>query len=235
MVKSELIKRSPLRIFEKALKDNLKKGDIAVLASRKGVGKTACLVHIATDKLMQDKHVIHVSFAPRVDHIIQWYEDIFKEIAKKRDLEGALDVHDEIIKNRVIMNFSQAGITADQVLSSLEVMIRQGNFPADIIIFDGLDFNKVSLEDLQKIKDFARQINLEIWISASLKNPEPVFDSQGMPTELVPIFSAIDFLITLRFEGTNVKLHLLKERDTVHKMEMNLILDPKTLLIVEEE
>jgi len=57
MVKKELIRRSPLRILEKAIHGGLKDGNIGVLASRKG---------------------------------------IFKEIAKKRQLESALDLHDEI-------------------------------------------------------------------------------------------------------------------------------------------
>ena len=138
MVKEELIKRSPLRIFEKSIHGGLGRGNIGVLASRKGVGKTACLVHIATDQLLRGKHVIHVSFSARVDHIISWYEDIFKEIAKKRSLENAVDVHDDIIKNRVIMNFNQQGISAERILRSVGAMIRDGHFGADTVIFDGI-------------------------------------------------------------------------------------------------
>ena len=100
MVRAELIKRSPLRILEKSMQGGLGKGNVGILASRKGVGKTACLVHIATDKLFQGKSVVHVSYSSRVDYIITWYEDIFKEISKKRQLENAVDVHDEIIRNR---------------------------------------------------------------------------------------------------------------------------------------
>ena len=70
----------------KAIHGGLGTGNIGVLASPKGVGKTACLVHIATDKLFQGKPVIHVSYSSRVDYIITWYEDIFKEIAKNRKL-----------------------------------------------------------------------------------------------------------------------------------------------------
>ena len=137
MIKSELIKRSPLRIFEKSIHGGVKKGEIGVLASKKGVGKTACLTHIAVDKLFQERHVIHVSFAASVEHIINWYEDIFKEIAHKRNLEQAVEVHDEIIKNRVIMNFSQERVGIEQVIKSLEALIKDGNFPADAVIFDG--------------------------------------------------------------------------------------------------
>src|SRR6056297_3151609 len=131
MIRSELVKRSPLRILDQSIHGGLEPGGIGVIASRKGVGKTACLVHLATDRLFQDKHVIHVSFSSRTDHIISWYEDIFKEIARKRELEDAMQVHDEVIKNRVVMNFSQEGVSVDQVIKSIRAMIVDGNFHAD--------------------------------------------------------------------------------------------------------
>ncbi len=235
MVKKELVKRSPLRIFEKAMHGGISAGEICVLASRKGVGKTACLVHIATDKLMQGKRVLHVSFAAKVDHIIRWYEDIFKEIAKRKDLENAFEIHDEIIKNRVIMNFSQEGVETARILKSIELMITEGGFAADTIIFDGYELSKASSEDLLAIRGFAKRINLAVWFSASLKAPEPVFDENGVPTELLPYLPDVAVLITLRYVGKFVHLYLIKDRDVFHTEDMKLILDPKTLLIAEEE
>ncbi|MFW5643835.1 MAG: hypothetical protein ACOCYQ_07365, partial [Alkalispirochaeta sp.] len=123
MVKKELIERSPLRLLEKSIRGGLGAGNIGVIAARKGTGKTACLVHIATDQLFQDKHVIHVSFSGRTDHIISWYEDIFGEIAKKRSLENAMEIHDGLIKNRVILNFNQHGVTREQLLRSIGALI----------------------------------------------------------------------------------------------------------------
>ena len=140
MVKNELIEKSPLRKFDKSLHGGVGKGNIGVIASRKGIGKTACLVHIATDKLMSGGHVIHLSYAKRVDHIISWYEDIFKEISRKRDLEDAMEVHDAIVRNRVIMNFSQGGVKVGQVLGSLEAMMDNGQLDTDAVVIDGFDF-----------------------------------------------------------------------------------------------
>jgi KaiC/GvpD/RAD55 family RecA-like ATPase len=85
MVKKEITEKSPLRKLESAVHGGVGKGNIGVIASKKGIGKTACLVHIATDKMMNDKHVIHVSYSSRVDHIISWYEDIFfRDFSEKK-------------------------------------------------------------------------------------------------------------------------------------------------------
>ncbi len=235
MVKSELIKRSPMRILEKSIHGGLGKGNIAVIASRKGVGKTACLVHIATDKLFQGKHVIHVSFSSRTDHIISWYEDIFGEIAKKRNLESAMTVHDEIIKDRVIMNFNQNGIATGQVLGSLRSMISDGGFAADAIIVDGYDFTRTTPEELASVKRFAADMGLEIWCSASLKGDDPVTDEQGVPLMLKPILEGLDVLIVLDSQEKHVRLKLIKDHDRIMQdPDMHLKLDPKVFLIAEE-
>lgn len=233
MFKSELVKRSPLRILEKSIHGGLGKGNIGIIASRKGVGKTACLVHIATDMLFQDKPVIHVSYASRVDYIINWYEDIFKEIAKKLQLESAVDVHDEIIRNRVIMNFRQDGAKTEQVLKSVEAMIEHGNFAADSIIVDGFDFTQSCVEDLSKFKEFAENLGLEVWFSASLKGDEPVFNESGVPFVLECCLDNVDVLITLRFQDEHVQLNLIKDHEFSSPKDLNLKLDPKTLLISE--
>ena len=234
MVKSELIQRSPLRILEKSIHGGVGKGNIGILASRKGVGKTACLVHIATDKLFRDRHLIHVSFSERTDHIINWYEDIFKEIAKKRDLESAVEVHDEIIKNRVIMNFNQEGVSIDRILGSLQAMIKDGNFKADAIIIDGFDFAKAGVEDIEKVKAFAGELDLEVWFSASLKGEEPLFNDDGLPIQLMDFMDLCTVLISLAYQGDHVHLQLIKDHDTVASQDLHLKLDPKTLLIAEE-
>ena len=235
MVKSELIKRSPLRILEKSIQGGLGKGNIAVIASRKGVGKTACLVHIATDKLFNDSFVIHVSFSRRTDHIISWYEDIFNEISKKRELEDALSIHDEIIKKRVIMNFNSLTVDIPQILKSLEAMIVNGNFKADAVIVDGLEIAQMNNENLKKLKDFSVKLGLEMWISASLKKEDAVYDDEGFPYELKDLVDSIDVLITLRYDDQNIRMDILKEHESETSPESHLILDPKTLLIVQKE
>jgi len=235
MVKAELIKRSPLRVFEKSIHGGVQKGQIGVLASRKGVGKTACLTHIAVDKLFQDRRVIHVSFSASVEHIINWYEDIFREIAKKRNLEGAVEVHDEIIKNRVIMNFNQDRVSIEQVIKSLEALIKDGNFPADAVIFDGYNIGEQSGSEIAEIRSFAEELGLEIWFSLSLaEDGADVYNEQKIPIVLEALVDKIDVVINMRHGGDYIHLEIAKDHELIENKEMALRLDPKTLLIAEE-
>lgn len=234
MVKEEIIKRSPLRRLEQSLHGGLETGSIGVFAARKGTGKTACLVHIATDQLLQGNHVIHVSFAGRTDHIVAWYEDIFGEISRKRNLTDAMDVHDGIIRNRVIMNFNQEGVTINQLLRSITAMIDDGQFNADVVIVDGYDFGKGDPATLTALRAFGRDHGLRFWFSASVRREDPR-DEHGVPSVLAPFIEVIDALITLTPETDHVKLRLIRDRGEFRVEDLHLELDNRTLLIREEE
>lgn len=234
MVRSELVQRSPWRILEKSTHGGLGKGNLGAIAARQGVGKTACIVHLATDQLLEGRQVIHVSFSASTTHIVDWYEDIFSEIAQKAGLENAMDVHDEIIRHRIIMNFNQQGVTLERVLGSVHSMIRDGHFGADLVIVDGYDFTRIGPAELAEVRRFAGELGLEIWFSVSLGHEEPQCTTEGVPDMLTGVIGEFAILICLRAEERHVRLQLIKDHDAIVTVPLHLELDPKTLLIARE-
>ncbi len=232
MVRKELIKRSPLRILEKSTRGGLGKGNIGVIAARKGVGKTACLVHIATDQLFQEKHVIHVSYSGKIGHIVQWYEDIFQEIAKRYKLDCAMDVHDDIIRNRLVMNFEQANVTVAKIEKNIRTLMEKGSFSVETIVLDGYDFNKATVKEFGEFRRFARDNAFELWFSATLK--EDTNAKSRVPPMLAPYMDDIAILICLQPRGEFIHLDLVKDHDAEMVSDMHLKLDPRILLIAEE-
>ncbi len=234
MIKTEMVNRSPLRILEQSIHGGLDKGNIGILASKKGVGKTACLVHIAMDKLFQGKHVIHISYSSKVDHIINWYKDIFKGIAKDQKKGFPADVYNEIIKKRVIMNFNQAGTKTDQVLRSLGSIIKEGRFEADTVVVDGFDFSMSNPEELRMFREFALKDGVELWFTASLLGKEPIYNKKGIPFMLERFLEDIEVLITLMYKDDWVRLYLIKNHEFISPGELQIKLDPKTFLIAND-
>jgi len=234
MVKQELIQRSPVRIFEKSIHGGLKSGGLGVIASRKGVGKTAVLVQIAIDKLLQGKKIIHVSFTQHTDYVIAWYEDIFAEIAKKKNLEHALDVKNDLVKNRVLMNFNQDGITSDQILRSLRAMIVDGGFKADALIIDGFDFTRTSVNRIAEIKKFASELGLEIWYTCTVIGDDPVFDKRNIPIVLKDFLDLIEVVVILEPRQDFIQFSVSKDYEVFNPHALELKLDTKTLLIAEK-
>ncbi len=229
----ELTKISPLRVFEESIGGGLGRGNLGVLVSRHGVGKTACLVHLATDKLFRGQHVIHVSFSGNVEHVINWYKEVFQEVSDKRHLSSSDNVYDEILSNRVVMNFSQDMVSIDKVLASLETLINAGSFKADAILFDGYKLTTANIEDVQKIKDFATKLNVEVWFSVSPVRDDVKYDEYGVPETVTPYLEIVDVLVGLKMnkEGDRVRMTLVKEHDKIAEKPLEVCLDPKTMLI----
>jgi len=245
MLLNELIQRSPIRIFEQSIQGGLKNGEIGVIASPNGVGKTSVLVQLAMDKLLQGKKVIHVSFTHAAlasqykQYVPLWYEDIFSEFTSRKNLENAAEVKNDLVKNRVLMTFNQDGVTREQVLKSLRAMIIDGGFPADSIIIDGLDFSRLSKEGVTVVKSFAAELGLSVWYSCTVKDNDPKFNNSSIPAILDEIADSIDIIITLQPKPDYVELSILKDRKSVLPKGGSadqltaMRLDPKTLLILE--
>ena len=53
MLDRDLMKVSPLKILERSSRRGLGQGNLGVLMAQAGVGKTACLIHIALEKILR--------------------------------------------------------------------------------------------------------------------------------------------------------------------------------------
>jgi KaiC/GvpD/RAD55 family RecA-like ATPase len=232
MILSELIQRSPIRILEQSIHGGLKAGEIGIIASQAGVGKTSVLVQIALDKLLQGKKVIHVSFTQHTHNVLSWYGDIFGEIINERNLENATDVKNELMKNRVLMNFNQDGISKEQIIKSLRAMILEGGFAAEAIIIDGYNFSRSSQEQITCVKAFARELGLSVWYSCTIVDGDRQYEH--IPPVLKDIVDLIDVVIVLDPQADHIALSISKDRDTNDTKSLAMRLDPRTLLILEK-
>ena len=231
MIKEELIKRSPIRVFEESLDGGLGPGQLGVLTARKGVGKTASLVHIATDKLLRGQNVLHISFADDPKHIVSWYEQVFREVAAAYKLENIMDVHDEIIRHRLILHFKQRDITFDDVKLNMEQVKAGFIGEPEVIVVDGFPFEQTSRDLLMKWQTFAQENNVAIWFSATLHRDKLDFDAEGVPAPVNKVADLFHVIIMLDPMQDHIDFNLLKSPQKNKTNKLRLKLDPKTLLI----
>jgi hypothetical protein len=230
---SELVQRSPIRVFMNSIHGGLKNGELGIIASPSGIGKTSVLVQIALDKLLQGKKVIHISFTQHTDHVLAWYEDIFNEFISKKNLENEQDVKSDILKNRVLMKFTQGGITGEQILRSLRALIKDGGFNAEALIVDGFNFSPACESDIKAIKSFAAEMELSVWYSCNVKAEEHFHAPKKIPQVINDYSSLFAVIIVLEPKADHIALTVLRDRDVNNPENLALKLDPKTLLILE--
>jgi hypothetical protein len=232
VIKDDLIQRSPIKVFENSIHGGLRSGEIGAIVAPNGIGKTSVLVQIALYKLLLGQRVIHVSFNKHTDHVLAWYEDLFGEFIRKENLEDAAEIKDNIVRNRVLMNFNQEGTTSLQIIVSLRALIVEGGFKADALIIDGFDFSRASEERLSKLKAFAKEAELSIWYSCSVN--DGLFDDRRIPLLLKPFQNIFEVVVTLEQKASHIELSVSKDRDFYPPDPLMMKLDPRTLLILEQ-
>src|SRR3954454_243069 len=102
MYRKELNERNPLRLFEHSINGGLGRGNIGVVVARHGIGKTAFLVGIALDEAMRGRKALHVSLDKTVDHMRQFYDEIFMNLAHSAHLEDRPAERLDWERNRII-------------------------------------------------------------------------------------------------------------------------------------
>ncbi|HAL18382.1 MAG TPA: hypothetical protein DCO86_02005 [Spirochaetaceae bacterium] len=228
----DIIKNSPLRVFDKSI-GGLKNGQLGVLVSRSGTGKTGCIVHIATDALMQGKKIVHVSFSENVKNTIDWYREVFKQIAAATG-KSSEDVYDEVSRNRVILSFPSSS-PIESVLKTISAVMEAQGGDVSTVILDGYRLTVAKIDDIKAVKDYAKEKGINIWASVTPVRKEAKINEYGIPDTIDPYMDYIDVLVGLKTDekAERVRMTIAKADGKTDLKSMKVSLDPMTMLIVE--
>jgi hypothetical protein len=223
--------RSALRMLERPDEKGLGRGNLGVVVARAGVGKTACLIHIAFDKIFQNGKVVHVSLQDGPDKISAYYNVILSELMNAFRLKDDRETRSLMEKNRMILAYLNQSFELRRLRENLKNLSEKAGFTADTLVVDGLDFSKTGADTFEAFKTLARESQTEIWFSALAHRHIAEVNERGIP---YPCNSLDHFFnIILQIEpaaGSGIRMNLLKAHQRPVNPEDNLILDPSTFL-----
>jgi len=225
MVKQDLYEKSPVRLFDAATDGGLKAGELGLVTSKKGLGKTSVLVQFGMDTLLQDKQLIHVTFDLHSSNVIFWYDAIFTEISKKKNVGNAEELKSSVVSKRTILNFSLDNFTLSKVVSTLNAL-KAGGIAVSGVVMDGIDFAKVTEGDINAVAQYAAAEKVTVWTAATADG-DKLADS--VPADLAKYFAAV---VHLNQKNDGVYVDVLKMRDK-KDVSTNIKLDTKTLLMTK--
>lgn len=224
MAKLELYNKSPIRAFDNAANGGLKAGEMGLVTSKKGVGKTAVLVQFGIDTLLNGKQLVHVSFDQVSSNVIEWYDTIVQEIVKNKISDEDKEV---IMRNRTILNFNQDNFNLEKVVNTLNALKAGGIGVAGVVI-DGVDFAKAKESDIQAVASYAKATKTKVWVSATAEGSKL---SEQAPKAILPYFSFVVHLEPSKSNGTSVKILKAGKQENV---DTTLRLDSKNSLILSK-
>ena len=229
MLKKDLIFRNPLRAVGEDAENILPEGGFGAVLARAGVGKTALLVQLALDSLLQDKKVLHISLSDPVKKVSLWYEEVFKNISGQYDARDMNQLWEAIMPGRLIMTFNLEAFSVPKLEERLTDLTAQNIFRPHMILIDGLPFEGDVRESLEQLQVLARNENLRVWLTVRTHRHEPP-DEAGIPIPLSDVADLFNVAFELQPEGKNIYIKTVKGGSVDAKSE-TIVLDPSTMLI----
>jgi len=233
MYGKELNERNPLRLFEHSIHGGLGNGNIGVVVARHGLGKTAFLVAIALDEAMRGRKTLHVSLDKTVDHIREFYDEIFMDLAHSAHLEDLASERLEMERNRILHTYAGKSFTIPKLRHSVNFLKEYAHFDPACLILEGFDFERATLEDMNALQQLAADFDVEMWMSAVTHRGVSA-DEHGIPEPLTRLASSIAVIVQMSDYSDGVHLSLLKDHDNPDVAKLTLALDPSTMLLVQK-
>jgi hypothetical protein len=230
MFRSELNEHSPLRVLDTALSGGVGVGRLAVVTARAGVGKTAFLVQVGLDALLQEQRVLHVSIGDSIDDVRGWYDSLFNDLARRNRLDDVNASRLLVERHRMIQTFADTQFSAAKLHSIAGMLAEHAGFRPAHILIDGLDWSKIDGEVLEAFKATATLVEGDVWLTALSHREDPV--NGDLPRPLTRLAEHIDVAVALQPRSTHVDLQILKGGAS-EGGATSLALDPDTMTLVD--
>ncbi|MBK6734791.1 MAG: hypothetical protein IPO18_16290 [bacterium] len=232
MPEKSMIERSPVRVFDRAIGGGLGAGNIGVVLSRNGGGKTGFLIGLAIDKLLQGKRVLYISTKESVEHVNDFFDQIFHAMAASLAMDELPQRQLQMERNRHILVYNRKFFSVEKLENSVTFLTDTTGFTPDMVVMDGTPrFESTEQWELDGIRKLARQWNAEVWTSGLLHREGQVFDERGIPQEIARYDADLAVVIRLATENGRIGLKVLKEHASTEPAQVRMELDPATLLL----
>ncbi|MBW2708118.1 MAG: hypothetical protein JRD04_02365 [Deltaproteobacteria bacterium] len=229
----DFISVSPLKILEQSSRRGLGPGNLGVLIARAGVGKTACLIHIALDRIFRGEKLIHVSLEEGPEKVTAYYNVIYYDLLKALNLPDNDEHRMRIDRNRMILAYLNQSFELGRLEANLKNLADRLDFRPNTVIIDGLDFEKTGRDMLEGLRKMGRNFGADIWLSALSHRHITETNERGIPHPCADIDDQLSIIIQLVPEPSGIFLRLLKDHDKPGDSNISVKLDPNTFLALD--
>jgi hypothetical protein len=233
MLKNDLILRNPLRLMGHEHEAIVPQGGFGAVLARAGVGKTALIVQVALNTMLQQKNVLHVSLDDPVDKVNLWYQEVLTSLANQYHVRQIKELWESIQMHRFIMTFKVEGFSVPKLEERVKDLTEQQIFNPHMVIIDGLPFDESLRTPLEGLKSFSENHRLHLWFTVTTHRHETP-GADGLPVQLSTVGDLFDAAIQLQPEGKKIHIRCLKGCPE-NSDACDQILDPSTMLIQEPQ
>jgi len=227
------LRRSPRTLLERDGHPGAGPGHLALVMARAGVGKTAFLVGIGIDALLSGRKVLHISLERTVDKIRNWYDDLLVEMLRnegKLELRTAIQL--EMERRRHIHTYVGQSFSGERLGQALTLLRETMDFVPEVIILDRMELEGFDPEIIGAAKTMAADIGAELWMACRTRREGPAASEGHLPPPAEAFEDLVDTAFSLVPQDAKIRLHVVKDSQKMLDEDLNVLLDPKTLLLM---
>ena len=225
------LRRSPRTLLERDGHPGPGAGHLAVVMARAGVGTTAFLVGIGIDALLSGQKVLHISLERTVEKVRDWYDDLLVEMLRReKKLQHRTAIQLEIEKRRNIHTYFGHSFNAGRLRATLELLRDAADFVPNVIILDRMEMEGFDPETIKGAKALASETGAELWMACRTHRKKPAAEGH-LPPPADRFEDLVDTAFNLDPQNAKVRLQVAKDRNEMLAQDLNVVLDPRTLLL----
>jgi len=203
-----------------------------VLVGMMGAGKTAVLTGIGVDAMLSGQKVLHVSIERTIDKVREWYDESLVEMLRRdRKLEHLSAVQLRMERNRHIHTFVGQSFAFDRVRQTVDLLHDAMEFVPAVIIIDRTEYTELNPESVRELKAMADEVGAELWMAARTHRDGPQAEPGHLPPPADRFEELVDVAFSLVPQQAKIRLHVLKDKQEVIEKDLNILLDPQTMLL----
>jgi hypothetical protein len=218
-----------IELVKRTLGNPLGPGELGALMARAGVGKTACLTHIALEHLFDSQPVLHVCIDGTAEKVKIWYRELIRNLPPSKDDYTKQQRHIE--SNRFILAYLHRTFSVPKLEQSLQNLKEQTGFHPALVVLDGLDLDREPRATVAELQDFAQRHRVSVWMSIRTHRHIAITNANGIPypcNESDDLFHAI---LLLEPTSRAIQVRVLKRDGQYQPEHPEVFLNPQSFLL----
>ena len=146
-----------IELIKRTLGNPLRPGELGALMAGRASGKTACLTHIALERLFGSQPVLHVCIDGAAEKIKIWYRELIKNLLSSSSRDEYTAEQRRLEARRFHPCLPPSHVQRSKLEQSLENLEAQTDFHPALVVLDGLDFDREPRTIVEELQGFAQK------------------------------------------------------------------------------
>jgi hypothetical protein len=220
-----------MELVRRTLGSPLMPSELGALMARAGVGKTACLTHIALEHLFESQPVLHVCIDGVAEKIKIWYQELMRNLLASTSKDEFARLQRRLEGMRFILAYLHQTFSVRKLEQSLQNLEEQTDFHPALVILDGLHFDHEPRALIAELQSFAQKHRVSLWMSIRTHRHIAISNDQGIPYPCHESDDLFQAILSLEPSPEAIQVRVLKQGERYHPEHPDVFLNPQTFLL----